>query len=632
MKSDARPALTLRALAVGVALMVVTIFWVMYGLKWDIAHAAMISLLYNAVFMLFALTAVNVPVRRLWPSLALTRAELLTVYAMVSMGASIGGHMCVQMIPPMLSYAAWLASPENDWNALFGDYTPDWLAVRDRDALAGLYEGGSSLYLRRHLDAWAVPLLVWSLFLVAILLTTLLIVFIARRQWTEHEKLSYPLIQLPLELTHSSGRFLRDRYMWAGFALAATIDIVNGLNYHFPAVPRVWGIRQYNLAQYFTTRPWNAVDWLPVGIYPFALGLAFAIPLDLAFSCWFFYLLWKAQAILGRALNFAPGFPYATEQSAGAFVGITLAALWTGRAYFRQVARKVVGAESTLDDGREPLSYRAAVLLIVACQIYIGLFCYRAGMSFWVIMGFFVLFYALVTGITRMRAELGSPVHDLHWGGPDEIIYAAVGSAGLGRANLTILSYLFFFNRSYDWLTMPHQLEALKMAERARIDNRRFGRALAMAVIVGVPVAVWAYLHATYRNGMFTAFVGWEAFTRLERWLTNPMPPNGPATAAVGLGVLLSVVVTILRSKFVWFPFHIAGYAVSTTYTMNVFWFSIFTASVAKWATLNFGGFRAYRKFLPFFLGLALGECVVTMFWGTMTMVLDRPMYITLDL
>jgi hypothetical protein len=82
----------------------------------------------------------------------------------------------------------------------------------------------------------------------------------------------------------------------------------------------------------------------------------------------------------------------------------------------------------------------------------------------------------------------------------------------------------------------------------------------------------------------------------------------------------------------VWFPFHIAGYAVSTTYTMNVFWFSIFTASVAKWATLNFGGFRAYRKFLPFFLGLALGECVVTMFWGTMTMVLDRPMYITLDL
>ena len=97
------------------------------------------------------------------------------------------------------------------------------------------------------------------------------------------------------------------------------------------------------------------MDWLPVGIYPFALGLAFAIPLDLAFSCWFFYLLWKAQAILGRALNFAPGFPYATEQSAGAFVGITLAALWTGRAYFRQVARKVVGAESTLDDAEARL-------------------------------------------------------------------------------------------------------------------------------------------------------------------------------------------------------------------------------------------------------------------------------------
>jgi hypothetical protein len=612
--------------------MVVTIFWVMYGLKWDIAHAAMISLLYNAVFVLFAVTVVNLPLKRFAPTLALTRAELLTIYAMVSMGASIAGHMCVQMLAPMLSYAVWLSSNENDWQALFGDATPEWLRVTDKAAVAGLYEGDSSLYVREHLLAWSLPLTLWSLFLIALLLSTLLIVFLARRQWTEHEKLSYPLIQLPLELTHTSERFLRDRYMWAGFALAASIDIINGLNYHFPAVPRIWGIRQYNIAQYFVTRPWNAVDWFPIGIYPFALGLAFAIPLDLAFSCWFFYLLWKAQAILGRAMGLPAEFPYATQQSAGAFIGIALTALWTGRAYFRQVARKVVGARSTLDDEREPLSYRVSVLLLVGCQLYIGVFCYRAGISFWVIAGFFALFYALVTGITRMRAELGSPVHDLHYGGPGTMIYAAVGAQRLGRANLIGLTYLMFFNRSYDWLTMPHQLEALKVAERTGIDNRKFGRALAMAVIIGVPVAVWAYLHATYRNGMFTSFVGWEAFTRLERWLTNPAAPDDAATAGVALGTGMALLVTFLRAKFVWFPLHIAGYAVSTTYTMNVFWFSIFVASLAKWGTLTFGGFRAYRKFLPFFLGLALGECVVTMFWGTMTMVLDRSMYITLDL
>jgi len=307
-------------------------------------------------------------------------------------------------------------------------------------------------------------------------------------------------------------------------------------------------------------------------------------------------------------------------------------ALWTGRGYFRQVARKVVGARSTLDDAREPLGYRACIVLIVLCQAYIGIFCYRAGMSFWVISAFFALFYALVTGITRMRAELGSPVHDLHYGGPGTMLYAAFGSQRLGKSNLTAMTYLMFFNRSYDWLTMPHQLEALKIAERTRIDNRKFGRALAMAVGVGVPIAVWAYLHTAYQNGMFTGFVGWEAFTRLERWLTNPLPPDGAATSAATVGAGMAFLVTVLRAKFVWFPLHIAGYAVSTTYTMNVFWFSIFTASVAKWATLTFGGFRAYRRYLPFFLGLALGECVVTMFWGTMTMVLDRSMYITLDL
>jgi hypothetical protein len=34
-------------------------------------------------------------------------------------------------------------------------------------------------------------------------------------------------------------------------------------------------------------RPWDAINYFPIGIYPFALGLAFLMSLDLSFSCRF---------------------------------------------------------------------------------------------------------------------------------------------------------------------------------------------------------------------------------------------------------------------------------------------------------------------------------------------------------
>ena len=626
------PGPTLKAIIVGIALVFVNAYWTMTGLRWDIAHPAMISLLYNAVFVLFPLTLLSLLLRRISPKLALSRAELLTIYVMICLTASIAGHMCVQMLIPVMGHATWYATPENDWEALFGKYTPDWMAVKDWDVLKDLYGGYSTFYTARIVRTWLTPLLLWSAFLFAVLLIMLCINFIVRKQWTENEKLSYPLIQLPLAMTDETRSFFRSKLMWLGFGIVALIDIVNGLNYLYPRVPQIAGVRAYDVGDFFTTRPWNAVGWLPVGIYPFAVGLAFFIPLDLSFSCWFFYLFWKLQMVAGSALGLRHGFPYATEQSFGAYVGLGLTAFWVSRKYLIKVVKKVMFATSELDDSKEPLTYRTAVSCIILCMLFIMAFCYKAGMSIWAILVFFGLFFILATGITRMRAELGSPVHDQHWGGPDQMMYAFLGTQRLGPKNLTMLSYLFFFNRAYDWLTMPHQLEGLKIAERAGIDNRKFAVAMILAMFIGIPVAIWAYLHASYKYGVFTGFVGHESFDRLERWLMEPMSANYAAVSAVITGMLLSFAFMFMRARFFWFPLHAAGYAVSSTYTMNMFWFSIFVSFIAKWLILKYGKLRTYRRTVPFFLGLILGECVLTTFWGTLAIVVSRPMYITINL
>ena len=82
--------------------------------------------------------------------------------------------------------------------------------------------------------------------------------------------------------------------MWLGLSIGVTIDIINGLNFLFPAVPSLGG-KLYDLRRIFTERPWSGIGWSPLGVFPFGVGLSFFIPLDLSFSCWAFWLIYGVQ-------------------------------------------------------------------------------------------------------------------------------------------------------------------------------------------------------------------------------------------------------------------------------------------------------------------------------------------------
>ena len=61
----------------------------------------------------------------------------------------------------------------------------------------------------------------------------------------------------------------------------------------------------------------------------FAVGLAYFMPLDLCFSCWFFFVWRKGQQVLGELYGWNDpanvGWPYFREQSCGAWIGLALA-------------------------------------------------------------------------------------------------------------------------------------------------------------------------------------------------------------------------------------------------------------------------------------------------------------------
>ena len=616
-----------RAILVGLLLIPPNTYWIMDSAGQG--YPTTVSLYFNVIFCVFVFAVSNYLLTQISSKFTVKQGELLTVYIMLAIASSIAGHDMLRVLIPMIPHAFWYASPENDWVGLFHRFVPSWIAVKDRNFLTNYYRGESDFYQWEVIRGWLIPTLAWGSFLCIMLFFMVCVNSLVRKQWTENEKLSYPIIQLPLELTVGGGAsgILKSRIMWIGFVLAGTIDILNGLNFLFPSVPSLGG-KLYDLHPFFSHPPLNAVGWTPIAVFPFAVGLAFFIPLDLSFSCWFFYLFWKSERVIANSLGMKsiPSFPFVDEQSFGAYIGLFVIAIVGTRQHLGKVIAKSLNKNSEIDDSSEPLSYRAMIIMMVGCIIYITVFCRASGMSLWVILMFFVIYYAISTAVTRMRAELGSPVHDLHFIGPDEMMPKMFGTRLLGAQNLTMLAYLFFCNRAYRGHPMPHQLEGFKLAERTSINNRRLLVAMLIAIIAGTFSSFWSYYHISYIEGARDWFA-WRPFNRLQSWLISPRSPNYPAVISMFIGFLITFFLMIMRMRMFWWPFHPAGFAISSSWSMNVFWFSILVSFIIKWIILKHGGMGTHRKMIPFFLGLILGEFIIGSVWSLIGVTINLPMY-----
>ena len=610
--------LTMRSVLLALILIPFNSYWILnMSYVWDSNRPTSLSLLFNVIFVLLVLMAANAFLRRWTPRRAFSQTELLTIYAILCQGSAFAGRDMVQVLIPLMSNGFWLATPENEWVELFHRYLPDWLTVGDRDILRGFYEGDSTLYRSSHIRAWLTPVLVWAGFGVVLGTTMLCLNVILRKQWQEYEKLTYPIAQLPLEMTRSeAGRtFFARRLMWIGAGIAGVVNLLWSLHQIFPSVPTLTLYTQINLQN----RPWSAMNnpGLRFSFFPFAIGVGFLIPLDLAFSCWFFHLFWHAQRVVGDMMGWrAFGFPREMAQIRGAWVGLLLFTLWRGRGHFRKVLRSVFQRQSgsvSYDTG-EALQYRTAVLGGIVGFILIVLFCTQAGMSWWMAVAFFGIYLAMSIAITRVRAELGPPSHDLYNAGPDLILTDFLGTRRLGTQNLSIMTLFFWLNHlSYRAHPMPHQLEALKLAHQTNFDRRRLLIVLVIAIAVGMLSASWGHLHISYRMGLEhgRSWYAGKALNRLASWAYQPRPYDPTGIFFSLGGFLFAVGLLILRLRFLWWPLHPVGYIVSSWWTFTGLWFPILISWSIKSLLLRYRGVRAFRQAIPLFIGLVMGDVIV---------------------
>ncbi len=629
-----KQGVTWRSLLIGALLIPPNAYWIIQlELVWGGTYPSVITLLFNVVFSLFVVTALNVLAKRFYPKSALSYGELLTIYIMMAVGISLCGCDVVQTLVHIVVTPSWYATSENEWVELFHSYLPKHFVITDKEIITEFYEGGGSFWNPIYLKAWITPIITWMAFALVLLFTMLCINTLLRKQWVERERLTYPIVRLPNELSKGGGAtgILKSKAMWIGFAIAGGINLINGLSFLYPAIPYIPVKHQWIFR--FADRPLNAVGWMPVSFYPFVLGIGFLMPLDLSFSCWFFYLVWKAELVIGSALGQnISGYPLASEQATGVWMGIFVFTIWVARHHLKNVF--VSAFRRNEDNEKEPMSYRMALIGIVIGLCVIVIFCTQMGMSVWMALAYFLIYFALGVTISRIRAELGPPVHDLYGVGPDYVITRITGTRVLGERNLTALALLYWLNReSYRSFPMAHQMESMKLAEGGGLNPRRLVPAIMIAGLVGGLSCFWAVLQFGYDLGSDVRFGGparWfalEGFNRLGWLLSYPQSTDFRGLGFTAFGFVMSTALLIMRTRFFWFPLHPIGYAISYWWAMNLLWFPILISFVAKTIILKYGGLNQYRRTIPLFLGFILGEYMVGGFWSILGIILDRQMY-----
>lgn len=599
-------------------------------------YPSTVSLFANVVFALFLLVALNRLLVRFAPRLAFSQGELLTVYTMLAVSTGLAGLDGVSTISQLIPHGVFFASGVNGWGD-FLHYFPSWLIVGNKSIASGHFLGHSTFYSPEVFRAWAIPIAAWTLFVCTLLLVANCLNVLVRAQWSERERLTFPIISLPLQMTEDGvGKgFFGNRVMWLGFALAGGMNFWNGLAMFVPTMPSIpLGI--WDLHQYFVEKPWSAIAWMPLTFYPFVIGLGFLLPLDLVFSCVFFFLFWKAQVLVSSAMAWdgAPDFPFIPEQGFGSIVGLFVFYAWSGRRHYAEIWKRAVRGVKTVDDEREALSPRAALTTAGIGIVFLVLFGRLAGAEWWLAVGFVAIYLMTIMVVARIRAELGPPVHDFHYMGANYMIPRALGAHDLTGQDLAFLTLTSGISRAHRADTTPIGLEGLQMAHLARFSARRMFAAIMIATVIGCVSTLWSYEHLAYHLGASVHFMSGtgaadEAYTRMQGWSEGSLEPAGSRMGVIAMivGFVCTLVLFALRLTIVGFPLHPIGYAVSSSWAIHLIWFPLLIAGIVKWLIMRYGGFSIYRKAVPFFLGLILGDCVIGSAWGILGLYLGTPTY-----
>ncbi len=576
-----------------------------------------------ALLLLFVMVALLNPLigwlRRSW---YLTTAEITLVYIMALAAATIPSMGLTSFFIPYLSGAQYYATPENRWADLFMGHVPDWMVPQDTKAIQDFYEGNPHGTIAW--DAWLPALIAWAPFLLALFLVMIAGMVILRRQWMNHERLAYPLMQPSLAMiAQEKGRLLTPLFsclpFWIGLSIPFAVGCFIALHDYDPSVPDI---------PLYTSLPFFHRTALLIPHLSFAtIGFTYFLSRDISLGIWLLNLIAKLQESALRYMGITSNesmewvtVPLLAHQNMGAMTVFVLWGLWLGRRHLRTVFRKAFRGDAQIDDSDEMMSYRAAVFTLLGGGGFMWWWLCQTGLAPWSAgLTLFVAFVIFV-GLTRMVTEGGffitrAPMN------PGNFMVSGFGVEALGSHGVAALGYTFVWAGELRIFLMAACANALKIAEQhIRGSRRMLLWAMLTAILVSAVGSVWMQVALGYSygainlSGFFRGLVHYP-FNFTARNLLNPTGPVWQGWVWTAYGGGLMGLLMWFKQRYLWFPIHPLSLPISSMWMTDSIMLSVFLSWSIKGLMLKYGGGPLYQKGKPLFIGLVVGQFVSMGFW-----------------
>jgi hypothetical protein len=377
---------------------------------------------------------------------------------------------------------------------------------------------------------------------------------------------------------------------------------------------------------------------VPLQVYPIAVGITYLLTSEVSFSLWFFYWFMRLQMMGAYYLGFMPNaLPDATMtfpgksfqgyQTGGAYLAYVAIVLWTGRHHFKHIAQRAFGrARSRPGEREEALSYPLAFWGFVLSFLYIMGFSLVAGVRVDIALALWVSYLIFAIGLTRVAVEGGMLflLHDIMPLGAISKLFGAGSSAWLTpQAGLVPASFfqagIVFHMRGF---MLPSFMHGFKLAHDHKIAPKPLLALIAAVVAISLGMSLWMVVRLGYEHGGLGLGSDWargHLALRPSNFIDTITKDTSGSSFVNWVSLLTGAGLTygmmLARSRFAGFPFHPIGYLMCMTFAAHMFWFSFFLGWAFKSLVTRFGGHDTYRKLVPGFLGLALGDVTMILFW-----------------
>jgi len=553
--------------------------------------------------------------------LRLSNAQIIAVYAFVSVSVSIGfinlyrTHLSFLLAP---AYSEQVPFPE------IRQYVPSWLAPTDKLAVQHFWLGRASV----PWSHWAMPLLGLGALYVLFYLVVICMMRILYKRWSQEERLCYPVAELALSLVEEDpkrtgvGSIFQSRVFWLGGLAALLFNAI----YIIPALFKTTLPPTWLDANQFLPPKWQGIggQW-QIRFNPIIFGLGYLVSMDVLLSIWVFFLLMRGQAILHSTHGIGRWslFHIGELQGTGAYLAISGFVLWAARHHIWKALRRLVPGAVKDPDPME--AGPTTMLLFIGGMVGLVALMIAAGIAPWLAATFLGVLLIRVLVTARIRAQAGMPIIYFHVGTVRTMLWL-MGGAMLASGSMTTtgrhsaIALMFVGAIADASFLAPHHADAFQLAERSKLGTRRWTVLAVLAVIVGFALVNLVQLPAFYEHGAVNV-IGEPSPWRVNE-VVGAVERNDKAEGfkqiMAGQGAAVTGALVYLR-RFHWFPLHPIGYVIACAIGYRVF-APIFAIWLIKLIILKYFGGTVHRKAKNFFLGLVMGHFFIAAVWAVLAM------------